>query len=84
MAVAMNAEGKRIIGDHEDLVKTINEIEKVMGKQTIAKFVENDAILEKLQEIGIDSAQGYSIGRPQPIKEMEHAETDETRNTNAA
>ena len=38
-----------------------------MGKRTVAEFVENEAILEKLQEIGVDYAQGYGIGRPRPL-----------------
>ena len=31
---------------------------QIMGKQTIAEFVENDDILERLREIGVDYAQG--------------------------
>ena len=40
-----------------------------MGKQTIAEFVENEAILVKLREIGVDYAQGYGIARPRPIED---------------
>ncbi len=50
------------------MVKSINEIGQVMGKKTIAEFVENDAILQVLKEIGIDYAQGFGISRPEPIK----------------
>ena len=51
------------------MVKSINEIGHAMGKQTIAEFVENDAILERLHEIGVDYAQGYSISKPpRPLK----------------
>ncbi len=52
------------------MVKSINEIGQVMGKQTIAEFVENDAIFEKLREISVDYAQGFGVGRPQPLSEM--------------
>ncbi|MCF6280968.1 MAG: EAL domain-containing protein [Candidatus Polarisedimenticolaceae bacterium] len=52
------------------MVKSINEIGKVMGKQTIAEFVESAEILEKLREIGVDCAQGYHTGKPAPIDEM--------------
>jgi EAL domain-containing protein (putative c-di-GMP-specific phosphodiesterase class I) len=55
---------------HLAMVKSINDMCHVMGKRTIAEFVENDAILEKLREVGVDYAQGYGIGRPQPIVEM--------------
>ncbi|MEA3546406.1 MAG: EAL domain-containing protein [Thermodesulfobacteriota bacterium] len=63
---------KDILDDPMDLamVKSINEIGHVMGKQTIAEFVENNAILEKLKEIGVDYSQGYGIGRPRPIDEI--------------
>jgi EAL domain-containing protein (putative c-di-GMP-specific phosphodiesterase class I) len=38
-----------------------------MGIQTIAEFVENDAILKKLKTLGVDYAQGYSIAKPYPL-----------------
>jgi EAL domain-containing protein (putative c-di-GMP-specific phosphodiesterase class I) len=37
-----------------------------MKIETIAEFVENDAILEALRGIGVDYAQGYGIERPRP------------------
>ena len=46
------------------MVKAINDVGHAMGKQTIAEFVENDQIVEKLKEIGIDYAQGYGIAKP--------------------
>ncbi|MDQ2695606.1 MAG: EAL domain-containing protein, partial [Pseudomonadota bacterium] len=52
------------------LVKSINDIGHVMGMKTIAEFVENDAILEKLRAVGVDYAQGYGIARPRPLEEM--------------
>ena len=63
---------KDILDDPIDLamVRSINEIAHVMGKQTIAEFVEEDAVLNELQKIGVDYAQGYGIGRPSPIEEM--------------
>jgi len=51
-----------------ELVKSINEIGHVMGKRTIAEFVENDATLGALKDIGIDYAQGFGINMPRPIK----------------
>ncbi len=52
------------------MVKSINEIGRVMGKKTIAEFVENDAILERLREISVDYAQGFGVGRPRPLADM--------------
>ncbi len=61
---------KDIVDDPIDfaMVKSINEIGHVMGKKTIAEFVENDAILERLRDIGVDYAQGYGIGMPAPLE----------------
>ncbi len=63
---------KDIVDDPVDLamVKSIHDIGRAMGKLTIAEYVENEAILEKLREIGIDYAQGFDIGRPQPIGKL--------------
>ena len=63
---------KDIVEDPIDLamVRSINDIGHVMGKQTIAEFVENKAILNALRQIGVDYAQGYGIGRPQMLAEM--------------
>ena len=52
------------------MVRSINEIGHVMGIKTIAEFVENKKILKKLQEIGVDYAQGYGIGMPTPLEEI--------------
>lgn len=49
------------------MVKAINEIGQVLGKKTIAEFVESDDVLEKLREMGVDLAQGYQIGKPELI-----------------
>jgi EAL domain-containing protein (putative c-di-GMP-specific phosphodiesterase class I) len=40
-----------------------------MGIKTIAEYVENDAILEKLRELGVDYAQGYGIHKPCPMEQ---------------
>jgi EAL domain-containing protein (putative c-di-GMP-specific phosphodiesterase class I) len=39
-----------------------------MKIQTIAKFVEDDAILSKLKSLGINYAQGYGIAQPCPFE----------------
>ncbi|WP_026006150.1 sensor domain-containing protein [Moritella dasanensis] len=54
----------------EAMVKSINDIGHVMGMKTIAEFVESDAIRQRLQEMGVDYAQGYGIGKPAPINEI--------------
>jgi len=52
--------------DHA-MVESINQIGQVMGKKTIAEFVENKEILEKLKVIGVDYVQGYHVGKPEPM-----------------
>lgn len=47
------------------MVEVINHIGHVMGKRTIAEFVESTQIEEALIEIGVDYAQGYIVQRPQ-------------------
>ncbi|HEY0289039.1 MAG TPA: EAL domain-containing protein [Pseudomonas sp.] len=47
------------------MVEVINHIGHVMGKRTIAEFVESPQIEQALLEIGVDYAQGYVIERPQ-------------------
>lgn len=52
--------------DHA-MVEAINHIGHVMHIKTIAEFVENNAILDALRDIGVDYAQGYGIERPRLI-----------------
>ena len=49
------------------MVEAINHIGQVMGKRTIAEFVENDQTLAQLREIGVDFAQGYGVAKPKPF-----------------
>ncbi|MBY0439405.1 MAG: EAL domain-containing protein, partial [Burkholderiales bacterium] len=49
------------------MVEAINRIGQVMGIRTIAEYAENDRILEKLREIGVDYAQGFGVQAPQPL-----------------
>jgi len=49
------------------MVEMISHIGKMMGKRTVAEFVESDEIIATLGEIGVDYAQGYAVGRPEPF-----------------
>ncbi len=62
---------KNIARDRTDaaLVRAINQVAHEMGKQTVAEFVEDQGILERLREIGVDYAQGYAIARPRSLFE---------------
>ncbi len=56
------------------LVRSINEMGKVMGKKTIAEFVETQEIFEKIIELGIDYAQGFGVGEVKPLSEYSNAD----------
>lgn len=57
---------KDILTDPVDtaMVRSINEIGHIMGKKTIAEYVENEAIMQKLHELDVDYGQGYGIAKP--------------------
>jgi EAL domain-containing protein (putative c-di-GMP-specific phosphodiesterase class I) len=46
------------------LIRAINALAHELGKETIAEFVENQAILMILQDLRVDCCQGYYIGTP--------------------
>ena len=52
------------------VVKSVTEIARFMGKQTIAECVETKQILEALREIGVDYVQGWGVERAKPLDEI--------------
>ncbi len=60
---------KEILHDPIDreMVRSINEIGHLTGKQTIAEFAENLEIIEMLRSLGVDYAQGYGVSQPQRV-----------------
>ncbi len=46
------------------VVSTIVSFAKKMGIKTIAEFVENESILNKVKELGVDYSQGYYFSQP--------------------
>jgi diguanylate cyclase (GGDEF)-like protein/PAS domain S-box-containing protein len=49
------------------ITDSINRIGHLMGLQTIAEWVEDEATLVVIQEIGLDYVQGSAIAEPQPL-----------------
>ncbi len=49
------------------MVEAINSIGHVMGKQTIAEFVDGERVIRLLREMGVDFAQGYGVAKPRPF-----------------
>ncbi len=60
---------KNILNEEYNLaiVNSINEVAHLMGIKTIAEFVDNSQILEHLEKISVDYAQGYFFGKPVAI-----------------
>ena len=50
-----------------EVVNSINQLAKILGKQTIAEFVPDQETIELLTELGVDYAQGAAIGLPSPL-----------------
>jgi EAL domain-containing protein (putative c-di-GMP-specific phosphodiesterase class I) len=55
----------------ELVVNFISSAAKLYGRKTIAEYVENAEQLEKLEKLGVDFAQGYFTGKPEPMFDPE-------------
>ena len=49
------------------VVNAICGVGRAIGIPTVAEWVENDKVLRVVRELGIDYAQGYGVGRPEPV-----------------
>jgi EAL domain-containing protein (putative c-di-GMP-specific phosphodiesterase class I) len=54
---------------HDDrvLVKAIVDLARGLRKRTIAEFVGSEEALELLREYGVDFAQAFHLGTPEPL-----------------
>lgn len=52
------------------MVDAIHRIGHVLGRRTIAEFVETLDHVEALRALGVDYAQGYAVAKPRPIEEV--------------
>jgi EAL domain-containing protein (putative c-di-GMP-specific phosphodiesterase class I) len=48
------------------VVRALAGVVRGMGAQTIAEFVGDETTIEMLRSYGVDYAQGFAVGRPQP------------------
>lgn len=51
------------------VVRSMVEIARGLGKQTIAEFVGNEKTVELLRSYGVDFGQGNHLGKPAPLEE---------------
>ena len=54
----------------EIMIRSLNDIAQVTNKQTIAEWVEQRAVLDALQHIGVNYAQGFFLGEPLPLRDF--------------
>ncbi|MEX1254556.1 MAG: EAL domain-containing protein [Dehalococcoidia bacterium] len=54
---------------NQSLVRAIAELARGLGKQTIAEYVQDQATVDLLRELGVDFGQGNHLGRPIPVEE---------------
>lgn len=52
------------------LVRSMSQMGQALGKVTVAEWVESEAVLAQLREVGIGYAQGYAVHVPCPIGEL--------------
>lgn len=53
------------------MVEAISKVGRALGIATVAEWVESEAVLDELERIGVDYAQGYHLARPKPLAELE-------------
>jgi diguanylate cyclase (GGDEF)-like protein/PAS domain S-box-containing protein len=56
-------------GRDQAMVKAIAQVAAELGTETVAEFVGDEQTRELLRSYGVDYAQGYHIGKPQPVAE---------------
>lgn len=51
-----------------EVVRAVVGIAQGLGQRTIAEGVEDELTLRLLRDLGVDQAQGYALGRPEPVE----------------
>ncbi|MEM7285363.1 MAG: EAL domain-containing protein [Actinomycetota bacterium] len=58
------------------VVRAVHQLAEVVGQVVIAEGVETPAQVEELREVGVRSAQGFGLGHPLPLDELEERLAD--------
>lgn len=58
-----------ILSDPVDyaMVRSINELGQLLGKETIAEFVETTELADELERMGVNHVQGHAFAKPRPL-----------------
>ncbi len=54
----------------ESMIKAIAQLAKVMCMETIAEYVETDALRVRMADLGVDYGQGFAMGKAQPLEDL--------------
>ncbi len=54
----------------ESMVKAIAQLAKVMCLETIAEYVETDALRSRVADLGVDYGQGFAMGKAQRFEDL--------------
>ncbi len=54
----------------QSMIKAIAQLAKIMRMQTVAEYVETDALRECMADLGVDYGQGFAMGKAQPLTEL--------------
>ncbi|HLL17209.1 MAG TPA: GGDEF domain-containing phosphodiesterase, partial [Rubrivivax sp.] len=52
------------------IVESIHRVARLCGLRTVAEWVEDEAVLTSLREIGVNFAQGWGVGKPVPLSQV--------------
>ena len=51
-------------------VEAVVRVARGLNMLTVAEYVDREALVETLTQLGVDRAQGYHLGRPRPLAEL--------------
>src|SRR5271154_3605794 len=54
----------------ESMIKAIAQLAKVMCIETVAEYVETDALRARMADLGVDYGQGFAMGKHQPLEQL--------------
>lgn len=60
-----------VIPNQKAIVQAISDVAQALGKETIAESIENEQVLTILSDLKINHGQGYYLGRPSPLQDIQ-------------
>jgi EAL domain-containing protein (putative c-di-GMP-specific phosphodiesterase class I) len=70
MVVPQGTAGGDALGDTK-IVRSTIDLAHNLGLSVVAEGVENADVLQRLDDMGCDEAQGYHLGKPMPLAELQ-------------